>query len=296
VTTLPELATSYIALQASLTGAVLDAVNEIWNGVDPGNAQKSWVGKRVGDRLFTTVSVGQSSLAQHAGDYISAAVKAQGVDPDPAGVPNPVSFGGVASDGRGLGSLLLSPLIELEEKLNRGWEPEKAHTSAGASLNTIVRTQVVDAGRSATATAMAAEKKVKFWVRVLTPPSCGRCAILAGKTYEWQNAFFRHPACDCVVMGGVEALAVAGLRTDPRRYFESLSEQDQNKYFGKGRAEAIRLGANMNRVVNARAAKSGLSAPGLSRSGRLMPAAIIEAGGGDREATVKLLRKNGYLR
>lgn len=274
----------------------MDAVNEIWNGIDPNNAQKSWVAQRADDHLMVTVSVGQSSLAQHSGDFVSAAVKAQGVDPDPAGVPNPTAFAGVASDGRSLGGLLLSPLIELEEKLNQGWEPERAHTSAGASLDTIVRTQVVDAGRAATATAMTAERKVKYWVRVLTPPSCGRCAALAGKTYEWQNAFFRHPRCDCVVMGGVEALAVAGLRTDPRAYFESLSEEDQNKYFGKGRAEAIRMGANMNQVVNARAAKSGLSAPGLTKSGRMMPAAIIAAGGGDRDATVKLLRQNGYLR
>lgn len=294
--TLPELANTYLDLQAEITAAVLDAVNGIWESIDPGNAQESWVDQRTGERLFVEISVGQSSLAQHSQDYIAAALREQNATSDPAGALNPLSFAGIASDGRDLDSLMLGPLIDLEEQLARGIEPEVAKKSAGSNLDTLTRTQVVDAGRAATATAIAAEKSVKFWVRVLTPPSCGRCAILAGKTYDWQNAFFRHPRCDCVVMGGSEALALSQVRTDPVAYFESLSEADQNKYFGKGRAEAIRLGADMNTVVNARAAKSGLSAPGLSKSGRLMPAAIIEAGGGDREATVKLLRKNGYLR
>lgn len=295
MTTLPDLARSYIDLQASITSAVLNAVNGIWDSIDPGNAQASWIDGRADDRLFVTVSVGQSSLAQHSGDYVAAALKAQGADSDPAGTVDPSALAGIASDGRGLGSLLLSSLIDLEEQLAQGVEPEKAHASAGANLDMIAHTQVVDAGRAATATAMATEPEVKYWVRMLTPPSCGRCAILAGKTYDWQAAFFRHPQCDCIVVPGVED-AANDLRTDPVLYFDSLSEEDQNKYFGKGRAEAIRLGADMNTVVNARAAKSGLSSPGLSRSGRLMPAAIIAAGNGDRDATVKLLRQNGYLR
>lgn len=294
--TLPELVQSYADLQTATAAAVLAAVNNIWNTIDPARAQESWVDQRADERLLVTVSTGQSSLAQHSGDYVSAAVRVQNAQPDPDGQPNPFSFAGIASDGRGLGTLLLSPLIELEEKLARGWEPKKAHASAGASLNTIVHTQVVDAGRAATATAMVADRKVKYWVRTLTPPSCGRCAALAGKTYDVQAAFFRHPACDCHVVPGVENVA-GDLRTNPHLYFESLSEPDQNKYFGAGRAQAIRLGADLNTVVNARAAKSGLSAPGLfTKSGRMMPAAIIAAGGGDRDATVKLLRQHGFLR
>ncbi|WP_130291621.1 hypothetical protein [Pseudonocardia sediminis] len=41
-----------------------------------------------------------------------------------------------------------------------------------------------------------------------------------------------------------------------------MTESDQNKYFGKATAEAIRLGADMNQAVNARRGAKGLSRPG----------------------------------
>src|SRR5690348_18342012 len=33
---------------------------------------------------------------------------------------------------------------------------------------------------------------------LLNPPSCQRCAILAGRWYRWSQGFLRHPRCDCV--------------------------------------------------------------------------------------------------
>ena len=52
------------------------------------------------------------------------------------------------------------------------------------------------------------------------------------------------------------------LRTDPQEYFDSLSPDDQDKYFTKAGAEWIRLGADIGQVVNARRGARGLSQPG----------------------------------
>jgi hypothetical protein len=131
----------------------------------------------------------------------------------------------------------------------------------GSALSTIVRTQVADAGRSATGVAMHARSAVKEYVRMLTPPSCSRCVILAGKRFKAQEAFDRHERCDCVNVPAVEDVA-DDIMTDPKAYFESLSATDQDRYFTQAGAQAIRDGADMNQVVNARRGAAGLSQPG----------------------------------
>jgi hypothetical protein len=52
------------------------------------------------------------------------------------------------------------------------------------------------------------------------------------------------------------------IRTDPAAYFHSLTTAEQNRYFTKSGAEAIRAGADINQVVNARRGASGLQQPG----------------------------------
>lgn len=292
---LVDLARSYVAAQTALVEAAARFAAALWDLVDTSRPTGSWSDQRVGERLFVAVSTAQMASVEGAAQFVPRAVAEQNADSAPVAVLAPRSLAGVASDGRDLETLLLQPLIELEAELSRGLEAAQAQSQAGSSLETIVRTQVADAGRAATSTAMVAEPAVTGWVRMLTPPSCGRCAILAGRFYKLNADFKRHPRCDCGQCPSVEDRA-GDLRTDPVLYFESLSEADQNRYFGKGRAEVIRLGGDMNAAVNARSPKSGLSTPGFTKSGRMMPAALIAAGGGDREATVELLKKYGYLK
>jgi len=101
--------------------------------------------------------------------------------------------------------------------------------------------------------------------------------------------------------------AADDLRTDPDAYFRSLTSEDQERYFGKANAEAIRDGANMGRVVNATGRSSGTSiaggrkyttdattARGTGRRARLTPEAIYKEAA-DRTDAVRLLRLHGYL-
>jgi hypothetical protein len=56
--------------------------------------------------------------------------------------------------------------------------------------------------------------------------------------------------CDCVHIPAVRDVA-DDIATDPKQYFNSLSEAEQDRQFGKANAQAIRDGASIGKVVNA---------------------------------------------
>jgi hypothetical protein len=75
---------------------------------------------------------------------------------------------------------------------------------------------------------------------------------------SWRTAFRRHPSCSCSTLPsdrteGREHVA------DPKAYFDSLSPAEQDRVFTKSGAQAIRDGADIGRVVNARRKASGMS-------------------------------------
>lgn len=121
------------------------------------------------------------------------------------------------------------------------------------------------------------------------------------------------------------------MTVNPAEYFESLSAREQDRVFGPAGAEAIRSGADMNQVVNARrgmrSAQVGgrrvlVTSEGVTRRGwayrylapsssspsvtvaryrrtapsrpRLMPE-TIRAIASDPAEYLRLLRVNGYL-
>lgn len=154
------------------------------------------------------------------------------------------------------------------------------------------------------------------WVRMLTPPSCGRCAILAGRWYGWNEGFQRHPNCDCRHIPAPESDA-GELTVDPLAYFESLTIDEQDDYFGQAVAEAIRNGADVVQTVNAQNRKGGTytvdgrqytregvtrkgyygsrTEAGLARVKRMTPLAIYREAGDDIFEARRLLRRFGYL-
>lgn len=154
----------------------------------------------------------------------------------------------------------------------------------------LVSSLVQDAGRTAESVAVASTPKIGY-VRYLTPPSCSRCAVLAGRVYRYSTGFQRHPGCDCVMLPTTVAndelvqdpveLMKAGLVTD-------LSKADR---------QAILDGADFGKVTNARLAKGGVRDSGivLSRAGRPTPAAIYKAAS-SREDAIERLIAAGYMR
>ena len=132
------------------------------------------------DRLAAAVEMAQLAAADESVSAVGAMLDEQNVTAPPVMDVATASVAGIASDGRSLVSLmgyLRSPDVDL------------------ARFDRAVTTQIRDAGRAASSLAIAARPKVTGYVRMLVPPSCSRCAILAGKEYRWNQGFQRHPNC-----------------------------------------------------------------------------------------------------
>jgi hypothetical protein len=293
----------YVQRQLLARRALL-AVRQQWARMDPARIRLSWQ-SGIGSAVFTIVSGAQYEAAAVADTSTSQMLAAQGVDATAVATVAPSAFAGIASDGRDLASLLDLAVWQSLGALRTVTRPEDALKVGGQFLELATGLQVVDAGRVADGVAIAARPAVTGWVRMLNPPSCDRCIVLAGKFYRWNDGFERHPRCDCRHIPASEDTA-NDLRTDPKAYFDSLSPAEQDKTFGKAAAQAIRDGADVSQVVNARQGMRTASigghnvlstTVGASRFGgvRLMPEQIYRIAGGDREEAIRLLAGNGYL-
>lgn len=306
---------------------VADQTRAMWDEVDPNHIVASW--QYLVPMLTGVIMEAQQHAGTLAGPYIDEALRLQNSQNPKLGDINPDGLVGTASDGRQLNTLLDIPAYEAVKNIGDGMDLEQALTSGAAQAEMITRTQVGDAYRQASHVA-GTSRKVTTYVRALTPPSCSRCIILSGDDIWWKSDFLRHPQCKCVSIPITDDLDRpigegwdhSDLRINPGAYFDSLSESEQNRIFTVAGAEAIRDGADMNRVVNARRKAAGLSGPvpegrkrrsleigelgqyttrELSLTGsrgqrlvRLMPEAIY-ARAGTHEEAIRLLRLHGYI-
>lgn len=162
-------------------------------------------------------------------------------------------------------------------------------TADDNGFDQLVASLVQAAGRSAESVATAARPRIGH-VRYLSPPSCGRCAVLAGRVYRYSEGFKRHPNCDCVMIP--TTLANPAFVHDPT----DLIRDGQVTGLSKADLRALADGADLGQVVNVRLRKAGLQEAGrvLSRRGRLTPEGIY-ASTKTREEAVAALRAAGYL-
>jgi hypothetical protein len=291
----------------------------LWGQVDRGRIMDSW--KLLVPSLLQTIMTAQAQATAVAAPYVDEALRVQGGDNPTLGELLPLGLAGWASDGRPLDTLLLSPAFTSIEALNRGATVGKALSFGQAHARMIAATQVADAFRAASSIA-ATTRRVTRYTRAITPPSCSRCIILAGSDRSWKTDFKRHPKCNCI------SVPVVGdpredLITDPRAYFDSLPKAEQDRVFTEAGAEAIRNGADMARVVNARRKASGMAGAAQGQRGslqrrnvfgqelfttselrvtgsrgqqlvRLMPESIFEIAT-DHADALRLLKIHGYI-
>ncbi|MET7395610.1 hypothetical protein ABZS66_19180 [Dactylosporangium sp. NPDC005572] len=323
-----RVAERHAGRQRRLMRSVSAAMRRLWSSVTFADLDGSWLA--VSDTALVTVTAAQLAAAGTADAYLTAVLAEQGIDPAGAGRVVPERLAGIASDGRALETLLQRPVVAAKLAIRAGATPTRALATGYATLDLIATTQVGDAGRAADQVALTARRRVGGYTRMISGRCCSRCAILAGRWYRWNTGFLRHPRCRCRHIPSAEDRA-GDLRTNPRLYFASLPTADQNRLFTKAGAEAIRDGADISQVVNARRGMSttrlagrdlavttegtttrgvagrrlGASTTATKAAGdryrrakapRLMPESIYRIADGDREEAIRLLRANGYLR
>ena len=316
----PETAVKHYRAMLRLQRSARAAAAVAWSSLSAAYLSESW--DSVSPALVRAVSRLQLDAATRGAGYGGNTLADQGLYEAPEAWVDPSSLAGVSSRGASLGAALYSAIPHTKD-LIAGGMPERVALARGREvLQMSAAAQVADAGRTAAGLDTFARPRVGY-VRMLNPPSCSRCSVLAGRFYRNNEGFQRHPRCDCVHVPTTrtEAAESEGLVHDPYAYFESLSESAQDKTFGKAQAQAIRDGADLFQVVNARRGMSyaGVSADGsrrgqkvasdFTREGttrralwgganpkgkRLTPDAIY-AQGLPREATLDLLAKHGYL-
>jgi hypothetical protein len=184
---------------------------------------------------------------------------------------NPSAFAGVSSRGALLESALYSAAPYVKGLISGGMSTPDAMAKGRLFIEKAAKTQVADAGRGAASVDTFTRPSVAY-VRMLNPPSCPQCAVLAGRVYRNNEGFLRHPGCDCVhVVTSTDAAKREGMVSDPYEYFESLSGAEQDRLFTKAGAQAIRDGSDLFQVVNSRRGMSyaGLSADGTRRGQRV---------------------------
>lgn len=302
--------------------AVVEQVQALWRGMSAASVEDDLEGP-AGAAIVEAVAEGQLTVADAAQAYIAAQMAAQGGSAVAEAALVAAAFAGIAPDGGPLETLLFLPAIGVRRRLAAGFTAEEAMLGGLADMAMYASTSIADAARSADQVSMAANRSCVAYVRVVQLPACARCIVLSGQMYRYSEGFLRHPRCDCQTLP-LREREWPGVPT-PQQLFDRMPIAEQRRVFTVAGAEAIRAGANVGQVVNAR---RGMSRPGgptttegitrrslygarMRRAGggfarypgqrysqsttpRLTPEAIFRQAPG-RDEQLDLLRRYGYI-
>lgn len=246
---LPAVAEAYAVAQRAEIAAAVSSVRRLWARMGD-DLDGSW--RTVGPQLLAVMDAAQERVALGAVEYVPAVLDDTG---QRATAPRyelaPDVLVGTAGDGYPTDSLAYHAVVRTKQSIGAGAGVDQALASSSAWLTTAVGTLLSDTARTVERTTAAGRGSTGY-VRMLVPPSCGRCVILAGRRYTRSTGFARHPRCDCRTIPASEAVA-GDLTTDPHAYLDSLSDADLAHALGsKANALVYREhGADVNQLVNA---------------------------------------------
>ncbi len=286
-----QRAAAWYRIQSTIAAQAATVVAGLWDAVDPDAISPTWRAL-----LPTAVdAVAQTSLVAASGAprYVAATVADAGLDPGPQ-IINPSKL----VDRRVIEYQLLMPMFRALRRIEQGNSVTDSMV-AGRNLAGLIGAQTTrDTAREAVEVSMVAEPRVDGYVRYLVAPSCGRCAVLAGRVYPWSSGFKRHPRCDCQhrpIVNGEKPAARSTVEGAPGSYFKSLTTTEQDKLFGADVAQRIRSGEDISSAVNAERQMWRSNYP-ASRTVGDLPRPIVNAvmnqAKGDRAKAVQIL--NGY--
>lgn len=319
---LPTAATEFYARQQRVNRQAVLEVRRVWARMGD-DFDASW--RRHGPAILAVLVEAQRVMAEAALDYVPQVLAQVDIPDEPTSELRPGSLVGVASDGRPLDTLAYQAVVNTKAAIGEGASSPEALASGGSWLELMAKLQIADAARQAVGVMTAGRKNLSGTVRVLNPPSCQRCAVLAGRWYRWSTGFDRHPKCDCVNLPSKsKAWAKAeGFMTDPMDAYRAGEIKDLTD----AQIKALSEGADINRVVNAYRGMSTTATrrPVKKASGRPLPLPTVQPGvpdllagirfnrptqpnlgfltpegiyqqaRGDRDEAIRLLRHWGYL-
>lgn len=218
--------------------------------------------------VATVVALHQATAARQAAPAVGSMLDEQAIDEAAQAILNALAF------------------VTLPDEVALRLE----QTRIEHEFDRLVAGLVQEAGRSAEQVAVTVRPRIGY-VRYLSPPSCSRCTILAGRVYRYSEGFLRHPGCDCI--------HVPTTLANPAFVYDPLQLARDGLVTGLSKADrkALEDGADMAQIVNVRSRRAGLSDPSgaLVRAGRPTPAGIYAAAT-SREDAIERLIAAGYIR
>lgn len=245
--TLPSSATEYATAQRAEIAAAVSAILRRWRRMGD-DFDASWL--TVAPSMLEILDLAQERVAAGALEYMPRVMDEVGMRvPAPTYDVDPVALVGAAGDGRPTEGLLYGGVTRAKEAVAAGAPVATALATASQFLSTASATVLSDTGR--TAEKMAGHSLlVSGYVRMLNPPSCGRCVILAGTETSSRTAFKRHPGCDCRNIPAAEATR-DDVRVGVESYLGELNDADLAKALGsRANARAFKDGADPIQLVN----------------------------------------------
>jgi hypothetical protein len=267
-----RLAQQYNAAQLTYTKQIAAAVLTLWRQVSLADLDASFAAVSAG--LIAQLVRGQLLGAATAKAYHLSLLAGSGLQPS-GPVLAPQGF----ADAERLARVVNLAPIRVKQRLATGMQPGEALAAGGHEITLIGETEPQEAARGAMDVAMNTEPQIRGYLRHPNPGACARCLILANKFYRTNEGFLRHPRCHCTHIPIPVGSKLINLPTAKER-FKDLTPEQQDRIFTKDGAEAIRSGADVASVVNARSgmrnAGDGFTKEGLtvrSVSGRRLEAA-----------------------
>lgn len=134
-----------------------------------------------------------------------------------------------------------------------GWNPRKmgrvlANEIEGLSKRRavlIARTEQIRAYRTANRDVYKRNSDVLRgwrWTAAKTPATCAMCLALDGEVFPVEETLSSHPACRCSMVPLPNTDFGGPQPSSGEDYFAKLSEEDQNRILGKGKAKMYREG------------------------------------------------------
>lgn len=296
-----EAVAEHYRTRQRLSVATVALLHSLWSQMTD-DLDGSWAA--ISARAVLVLQAGQVAVAKDSARFVPDALSEQGIDTDPVANVDPTAFAVswplVGGQTGSLDDLLYGSVIAAKQAQVNSLP---ARLAVGRSwLDTVAVTQLSDTGRQVVGVSVAATPRTG-WVRMVNPPCCQRCAVLAGRFYRWSSGFKRHPHCDCSMTPSTEA--------DSGKVAQRIGPGDV-KDLTDAQRSAIADGADMNQVINAtrgRSVRSLATTEGTTKRGtaraamrraagtrgpRLTPEAIYKVAA-TRDEAVKLLKAYGYI-
>lgn len=260
--TLPSTATDYAKAQRLEQQAAIESVLRQWRRMGK-DFDPSWA--QISPGIVATVQIAQGRIATQAAEFIPAVLEETGQTAAIAAVAqtNTQAIVGITGTGAQVSEVLALATIQAKTAVGEGQTTTQALSTAGEWLSGTVGTIFSDTHRTIESLGIHT-RPVGGYVRMLNPPSCARCVVLAGKWFRKNQGFKRHPECDCTHIPASEAVG-GDITISPTDYFDSLDDVGKLKLAGsQANLKALQDGADLGQIVNAYRRTDGMIVAGLS--------------------------------